>query len=135
MPTFTAQGAFSSTTLFPNSTTVNLTATETVSGSAEFQYRVVSASSTTILYGPSVAADSANTVYFYAASPTTNTAIVTLNVTGSNTSASSAVILRPGDWTYIPLHVNGANYTVTAVNSTTTGSILNVFYSEKSTQS
>jgi len=132
MPTLSAQAILSSTTLFPNPASVSLTATEVVSGSAEYQYRIISASANTILYGPSTAADASSTVYFYAASPSTSPVTVTLNVTGSNTSASSAIILRPGDWTFIPLHVNGAGYTVTAVNATTTSSLLNVFYGERS---
>jgi hypothetical protein len=132
MPTLTAQAVLSSTTLFPNPASVSLTATEIVSGSAEYQYRIISASANTILYGPSTAADASSTVYFYAASPATAPVTVTLTVTGFNTSASSAVILRPGDWTYIPLHVSGAGYTVTAVNSTATSSLLNVFYGERS---
>ena len=132
MPTLTAQAVLSSTTLFPNPASVSLTATEVVSGSAEYQYRIISASANTILYGPSTAADASSTIYFYAASPSTSPITVTLNVTGSNTSASSAVVLRPGDWTWIPLHVNGAGYTVTAVNATTTSSLLNVFYGERS---
>ena len=132
MPQLIAQAVLTSQTLFPNPASVSFSATENITGSAEYQYRVVSASSNTILYGPSTFADPSSTVYFYAAAPTTNLVNLTLNITGSNTSASSAVILRPGDWTWIPLHVNGANYTVTAVNSTTTSSLLNVFYGERS---
>jgi hypothetical protein len=132
MPIFTAQATLGSTTLFPNPANITLQATEVVSGSAEYQYRIISASASTILYGPSTKADESATVYFYAASPSTAPVTVTLTITGYNTSASSAVILRPGDWTYIPLHVSGAGYTVTAVNSTTTSSLLNVFYGERS---
>jgi hypothetical protein len=132
MPTLTAQVVLSSTTLFPNPASVSLTATEVVSGSAEYQYRIISGSSTTILYGPSTKADASETVYFYAAAPSTNLVTLTLNITGSNTSASSAVILQPGDWTYIPLRVSGSGVTVSAVNSTTTASLLNVFYGERS---
>jgi hypothetical protein len=132
MPQLTSTITLSSQTLFPNPANVSLTAVEVVSGSAEYQYRIISASANTILYGPSTGADASATVYFYAASPSTAPVTVTLTVTGYNTSASSAVILRPGDWTYIPLHVSGAGYTVTAVNSTTTSSLLNVFYGERS---
>lgn len=132
MPTFTAQAVLSSTTLFPNPASVSLTATEVVSGSAEYQYRIISASSSTILYGPSTKADASETVYFYAAAPATAPVTVTLNITGSNTSASSAIILIPGDWTFIPLRVSGSGVTVTAVNTTTTSSLLNVFYGERS---
>lgn len=132
MPQLSAQAVLTSTTLFPNPASVSFTATEIISGSAEYQYRVISASSNTILYGPSAGADISETVYFYASAPSTNLVNLTLNITGSNTSASSAVILRPGDWTYIPLHVSGAGYTVTAVNATTTSSLLNVFYGERS---
>jgi len=132
MPTLTAQAVLTSTTLFPNPSSVSFTATEVISGSAEYQYRVISGSSTTILYGPSSGADSSETVYFYASSPSTNVVNLTLNITGSNTSASSAIILRPGDWTYIPLRVSGSGVTVAAVNTTTTASLLNVFYGERS---
>jgi hypothetical protein len=132
MPTLTAQAILSSTTLFPNPASVSFSATEVISGSAEYQYRVISASSTTILYGPSAKADESETVYFYASAPTTNLVNITLNITGSNTSASSAVILRPGDWTWIPLRVSGSGVTVAAVNATTTASLLNVFYGERS---
>jgi hypothetical protein len=132
MPTLSAQVVLSSTTLFPNPASVSLTATEVVSGSAEYQYRIISASSTTILYGPSAKADASETVYFYAAAPSSNTVTLTLNITGSNTSASSAVILQPGDWTWIPLRVSGSGVTVSAVNTTTTSSLLNVFYGERS---
>ena len=132
MPTLTAQAVLSSTTIFPNPASVSLTATELISGSAEYQYRIISASANTTLYGPSTTADASSTVYFYAASPSTAPVTVTLTITGFNTSASSAVILRPGDWTYIPLHVSGAGYTVTAVNATATSSLLNVFYGERS---
>jgi hypothetical protein len=132
MPTLSAQAILSSTTLFPNPASVSFTATEIISGSAEYQYRVISASATTILYGPSTGVDASETVYFYASAPTTNLVNITLNITGSNTSASSAVILRPGDWTYIPLRVSGSGVTVAAVNATTTSSLLNVFYGERS---
>jgi len=132
MPTLSAQAILSSTTLFPNPASVSLTATEVVSGSAEYQYRIISASASTILYGPSTVADPSETVYFYAAAPSTNLINITLDITGSNTSASSAVILRPGDWTFIPLRVSGSGVTVKAVNATTTSSLLNVFYGERS---
>jgi hypothetical protein len=132
MPILSATATLGSQTLFPNPANITATTNEVVSGSAEYQYRIISASSNTILYGPSTAADASSTVYFFAQSPSTAPVTVTLNITGSNTSASSAVILRPGDWTYIPLHVSGAGYTVTAVNSTTTSSLLNVFYGERS---
>ena len=132
MPQFIAGLTLNSTTLFPNPANITLSTTDIVSGSAEYQYRIISASSNTILYGPSTGADASSTVYFQASSPSTAPVTITLNITGSNTSASSAVILRPGDFTFIPLHVNGAGVTVTAVNATTTSSILNVFYGERS---
>jgi hypothetical protein len=132
MPLLSATATLQSSTLFPNPAQISNTANEIVSGSAEYQYRVIPSSSTTILYGPSTGIDPSATVYFYAASPSTAPVTITLNITGSNTSASSAVILRAGDWTYIPLHVSGAGLTVTAVNSTATSSLLNVFYGERS---
>jgi hypothetical protein len=132
MPSLTAGVTLNSTTLFPNSSVVSFSATEVVSGSALFQYTVVSASSATILYGPSAAADATETVYFYAQTATTNPGNVTLSITGSNTSGSSVIILRPGDWAYLPLHVNGAGYTVRAINTSTTASLLNMFYGARS---
>ena len=94
MPIITAAITLNSTTLFPNSSTVNFSATEVVSGSALFQYTVVSASSNQIIYGPSAGADPTETVYFYAQAATTNPGNLTLSVTGSNTSGSSIIILR-----------------------------------------
>ena len=66
MPTITSTITLNSTTLFPNSSTVNVSATEVVSGSAIFQYVVVPTSSNVIVYGPSTTADPTETVYFYA---------------------------------------------------------------------
>lgn len=132
MPTITAAITLNSSTLFPNSSTVNFSATETVSGSALFQYTVVSASSNQIIYGPSSGADPTSTVYFYAQAATTNPDVLTLSVTGSNTSGSSVIILRPGDWAYFPFHVNAAGCTIRAINSVATSSLLNVFYGARS---
>ena len=132
MPTIVAGVSLNSTTLFPNSSVVSYSATEVVSGSALFQYTVVSASSTATLYGPSTMADPTATVYFYAQVPSTNPSSITLDITGSNTSASQAIILRPGDWTYFPFHVNAAGCTIRAVNTVATQSLLNVFYGARS---
>jgi hypothetical protein len=132
MPTLTAGITLNSTTLFPNSSVVSFSATETVSGSALFQYTVVSASSNQIVYGPSAGADPTGTVYFYAQTPTTNPDSLILSVTGSNTSGSSVIILRPGDWTYFPFHVSASGCTIRAINTSTTSSLLNVFYGARS---
>jgi hypothetical protein len=132
MPTITAGVTLNSTTLFPNSSVVSFSATEVVSGSALFQYTVISASSNTILYGPSSAADATDTVYFYAQAASTNPGNLILNITGSAGSASQAIILRPGDWTYFPFHVNAAGCTIRAVNTVATQSLLNVFYGARS---
>jgi hypothetical protein len=132
MPTITAGVTLNSTTLFPNSSVVSFSATEVVSGSALFQYTVISASANTIIYGPSTAADETSTVYFYAQAASTNPGNLILALTGSNASASQAIILRPGDWTYLPFHVNAAGCTIRAVNTTTTASLLNVFYGARS---
>jgi hypothetical protein len=132
MPTITAGVTLNSTTLFPNSSVVSFSATETVSGSALFQYTVISASSNQIIYGPSTGADASATVYFYAQAATTNPDNLTLSVTGSNTSGSSFIILRPGDWTYFPFHVSASGCTVRAINTSATSSLLNVFYGARS---
>jgi hypothetical protein len=132
MPTVTAGVTLNSTTLFPNSSVVSFTATEVVSGSALFQYTVVSQSSNQIIYGPSAGADASSTVYFYAQAATTNPDNLTLSITGSNTSGSTFIILRPGDWTYFPFHVSTSGCTIRAVNTSTTSSLLNVFYGARS---
>lgn len=132
MPTITSTITLNSTTLFPNSSTVNFSATEVVSGSALFQYVVVSQSSAAIIYGPSAGADPTETVYFYAQAYSTNPSNITLSITGSNTSGSSVVILRPGDWAYFPFHVSGSGCTIRAINTSTTASLLNVFYGARS---
>ena len=132
MPTITSTITLNSTTLFPNSSTVNVSATEVVSGSALFQYTVVPTSSNVIVYGPSTTADPTETVYFYAQAASTNSGNLTLSITGSNKSGSSIVILRPGDWAYFPFHVSGSGCTIRAINSTTTSSLLNVFYGARS---
>jgi hypothetical protein len=132
MPTVTAGVTLNSTTLFPNSSVVSFTATEVVSGSALFQYTVVSASSNQIIYGPSARADESSTVYFYAQAATTNETNLILSVTGSNTSGSSFIILRPGDWTYFPFHVSASGCTVRAINTSATSSLLNIFYGARS---
>jgi hypothetical protein len=130
--TLAAQIALSSTTLFPNPASVSVTATETISGSAEFVTVVASASSTTTVYGPS-ALPTSNTVYFYAHSPSTNPSTpLTLTITGSNTSASIVGNLYPGDFTWIPLNVAANGVTVKVTNATTTASILNIFSGERS---
>jgi hypothetical protein len=132
MPTVTAGVTLNSTTIFPNSSVVSFSATEVVSGSALFHYVVVPASSTHTIYGPSTAADPTQTVYFYAQAASTNPENLTLSITGSNTSGSSIVILRPGDWAYFPFHVSASGCTIRAVNTSTTASLLNVFYGARS---
>jgi len=132
MPQVVASITLNSSTLFPNSSNVTFSATEIVSGSALFQYAVISASSNQIVFGPSAGADPTGTVYFYAQTPTTNPDSLILSVTGSNTSGSSVIILRPGDWTYFPFHVSASGCTIRAVNTSTTSSLLNVFYGARS---
>lgn len=132
MPTVTAGVTLNSTTLFPNSSVVSFSATEVVSGSALFQYTVISSSANTLLYGPSTAADLSETVYFYAQAAANNPGNIALSITGSNTSGSSAIILRPGDWAYFPFYVNGAGCAIRAINLVATSSLLNVFYGARS---
>ena len=132
MPTITAGVTLNSTTLFPNSSVVSFSATEIVSGSALFQYTVISASATTTVYGPSTKADESATVYFYAQAASTNPDNLLLSITGSNTSGSSIIVLRPGDWTYFPFYVSASGCTIRAVNTVATQSLLNVFYGARS---
>ena len=128
---FTAALTLNSQTLFPQSATVTANLTQVVSGSAGFDILLVSQSSTKNLY-TAVEADPSSTVYFYAQALATNPTVLTLSITGSNTSGSSIVILRPGDWAYFPFHVSGSGCTIRAVNTSTTASLLNVFYGARS---
>ena len=128
---FTANLQLNSSTLFPTNAAVTNLVTQVVSGSAGFDVLVVSQSSTKNLF-LATEADASSTVYFYAQAPTTNPDSLILSVTGSNTSGSSVIILRPGDWTYFPFHVSASGCTIRAVNTSTTSSLLNVFYGARS---
>jgi hypothetical protein len=128
---FTANLTLASSTLFPQSSTVNNNITQVVSGSAGFDILVVSQSSTTNLY-VSTEADPSSTVYFYAQALSTNTSQLTLSITGSNTSGSAFVRLRPGDMTYIPLNVSAAGVAVNCVNAATSSQNIYVFYGQRS---
>jgi hypothetical protein len=128
---FTAALTLNSTTLFPQDATVTANITQVVSGSAGFDILVVSQSSVKNLY-TSVEADLSSTVYFYAQALSTNTQTLLLSITGSNTSGSSTVRLRPGDMTYIPLNVDAANVAVNCVNAAVTPQNIYVFYGQRS---
>jgi hypothetical protein len=128
---FTANLTLNSSTLFPQSAEVTNLVTEVVSGSAGFDILVVSQSSTRNLY-LSEAADLSSTVYFYAQALSTNTEQLTLSITGSNTSGSVLVRLRPGDMTYIPLNVTAAGVAVNCVNAAVIPQNIYVFYGQRS---
>jgi hypothetical protein len=128
---FTAALTLNSTTLFPQSATVTANLTQAVSGSAGFDVLVVSASSTKNLY-TSAEADPSNTVYFYAQALAANTQTLTLSITGSNTSGSSFVRLRPGDMAYIPLNVDAPGVAVNCVNAAASAQNIYVFYAQRS---
>jgi len=128
---FTANLTLNSSTLFPQSATVTNTVTQVVSGSAGFDILVVSQSSTANLY-TSTAADLSRTVYFYAQALSTNEHTLTLSITGSNTSGSSFVRLRPGDMTYIPLNVDAAGVAVNCVNTASIAQNIYTFYGQRS---
>ncbi len=129
--TFTTALTLSSTTLFPQSATVTANLTQVVSGSAGFDLLVVSQSSTKNLY-TSEAADPSSTVYFYAQALSTNTQTLLLSITGSNTSGSSIVRLRPGDMTYMPINVDAAGVAVNCVNAAASAQNIYVFYGQRS---
>jgi hypothetical protein len=128
---FTAALTLSSTTLFPQTANVANTITQVVSGSAGFDILVVSQSSTANLY-TSTQADLSSTVYFYAQALSTNAHTLTLSITGSNTSGSSFVRLRPGDMTYIPLNVDAAGVAVNCVNTASLAQNIYTFYGQRS---
>jgi len=128
---FTAALTLNSTTLFPQAATVTANLTQIVSGSAGFDILVVSQSSTKNLY-ISTEADPSSTVYFYAQALAANTQTLLLSITGSNTSGSSTVRLRPGDMTYIPLNVDAAGVAVNCVNAAATKQDIYVFYGQRS---
>jgi hypothetical protein len=129
--TFTTALTLNSTTLFPQTSTVTANLTQVVSGSADFSYRVLSASSFTNLFR-STEADISSTVYFYAQALSTNIQTLLLSITGSNTSGSSMVRLRPGDITYMPLNVDAAGVSVNCINTSPSSSNIYVFYAERS---
>jgi hypothetical protein len=128
---FTANLTLNSSTLFPQSATVTNLVTQVVSGSAGFDILIVSQSSTRNLY-LATEADASSTVYFYAQALSTNTDQLTLSITGSNTSGSTFVRLRPGDMTYIPLNVASASFAVNCVNAAITPQNIYVFYGQRS---
>jgi hypothetical protein len=128
---FTTALTLNSSTLFPQSATVTANITQVVSGSAGFDILVVSQSSTKNLY-LAAEADPSNTVYFYAQALSTNTDTLLLSITGSNTSGSSFVRLRPGDMTYIPLNAAAAGVAVNCVNAAVTPQNIYVFYGQRS---
>jgi hypothetical protein len=128
---FTANLTLNSSTLFPQSATVTNNITQVVSGSAGFDVLIVSQSSTRNLF-LSTETDPSSTVYFYAQALATNTQTLLLSITGSNTSGSSTVRLRPGDMTYIPLNVDAAGVAVNCVNAAVTPQNIYVFYGQRS---
>ena len=129
--TFTTALTLNSTTLFPQSATVTANLTQVVSGSAGFDILVVSQSSTKNLY-TAVEADPSSVVYFYAQALSTNSTALVLSITGSNTSGSSFVRLRPGDMTYIPLNAVSSSLAVNCVNDHTAAQSIYVFYAQRS---
>jgi len=128
---FSTSLSLNSSTLFPTNAAVSFSATQVVSGSAGFDILLVSQSSTANLY-TSTAADPSSTVYFYAQALAANTSTLILAITGSNTSGSSTVRLRPGDMTYIPLNVEAAGVSVNCVNAATSSQNIYVFYGQRS---
>ena len=128
---FNATLSLTSQTLFPQSAAVSANINEVVSGSAGFDILVVSQSSTKNLY-ISTEADPSSTVYFYAQALSTNTSQLTLSITGSNTSGSTFVRLRPGDMTYIPLNVDAAGVDVNCVNTASLAQNIYTFYGQRS---
>jgi hypothetical protein len=128
---FNATLSLTSQTLFPQSAAVSANINEVVSGSAGFDILVVSQSSTKNLY-ISTEADPSSTVYFYAQALSTNTSQLTLSITGSNTSGSTFVRLRPGDMTYIPLNVDASGVAVNCINAAVTPQNIYVFYAQRS---
>lgn len=128
---FTAALTLTSQTLFPQNSTVSANLTQVVSGSAGFDILLISQSSTQNLY-TSVAADNSSTVYFFAQALSTNAQTLLLSITGSNTSGSSAVRLRPGDMTYLPLNVDAAGVAVNCINASTSSANIYTFYGQRS---
>lgn len=128
---FNASLTLTSTTLFPQSSTVTANLTQVVSGSAGFDVLVIASGSTKNLYAAE-AADSSSVVYFYAQALATNTAPLLLSITGSDAVGSSIVRLRPGDMTYLPLNATSADLAVNCVNTAASSSNVYVFYGQRS---
>jgi hypothetical protein len=129
----TARLTLFSTTLFPIyiSPAAGLTTatTESISGSSEFSSINIPAASSASIFGPTLKGADQNVVYFYAAAPSTNPSTMSIHL-----SASSNVFLStlyPGDFMYLPLRVDSGNIQIKAINSSTTSSMVNVFWGEK----
>ena len=134
MSTIKATIALSTTTLFPTPANVNVSVTEQVSGSADFQTLTIPADSSTVIYGPSPSADPSNTVYLYAQGASTNSKSLDVYIKNStNPSSSLIATLRPTDFMWVPLASYGSDLQVTVVNlDGANASKVNVFWGERS---
>ena len=133
MSTIKATIALSSTTLFPTPANVNVSVTEQVSGSADFQTLTIPADETIVLYGPSSAPDSSNTLYFYAQAASTNSSSLDIYIQNNEFSSSLMAKLRPSDFMWVPLASYNAGLQLSAVNNDGNhSSTVNVFWGERS---
>jgi len=133
MSTIKATIALSTTTLFPTPANVNVSITEQVSGSADFQTLTIPADGSNVIYGPSLSPDPSNTVYLYAQAVSTNSSSLDVYIQSSVASSSLLAKLRPSDFMWVPLASYNAGLQLTAVNNDGDhSSTVNVFWGERS---
>ena len=124
----------SSTTLFPTPLTISKSTTEQINGDADSQTVMIPADGSSVVFGPSTAADLSNTVYFYAQNDSTNAAGMDVYIQPStNVSASLISTLRPSDFMWLPLAAYSSGLQITIVNlDGANSSKVNVFWGARS---
>jgi len=134
MSTIKATIALSTTTLFPTPANVNVTATEQVSGSADFQTLTLAPDGDLTIYGPTLTPDPSSIVYFYAQADAANSASINVySKMGDAVSSSMLATLRPNDFMWVPLAAVSSGLTISATNSDgVNSSKLKVFWGERS---
>jgi hypothetical protein len=131
--------SISASSLFTGTLSLNASVAEQINGDADVQTISIPAGQSAIVYGPSILADSSNTVYFYAQNPATNEAGLNVYIQQSSAvSASLLATLNQSDFMWVPLAVYGSDLmssgltiTVTNLNNTKASNV-NVFWGSRS---
>jgi len=128
-PSLKATLRLESTDVLTNSVNFTVAATEQIKGDKDFQSISIPAAAIVSAFGPSLSADSSNTVYFYAQAASTNVGSVEVWITDLNNIQILVATLRPADFIWMPLAVKGSNVTVALKNlDVTNRSLVNLFY-------